>query len=298
MAFAHPRSQTVFVSVICIAAVAVALFTTRQGAGSTTNDTTLGAISAANNSDDSSADNTASSSIDWKKSFITGDVTTAGAAVTKSPPSTDTSNEDTMTAYLGKAALTSYMALQNAGLDGDKTSVDNATKKIISSALSYKTPTVYTPSDINATPKSDDVTLTVFKSAVAGSLSLYKITKNEALITRQYLENRDPEVLKQIDPIIRNYTTIIDSLRKIRTPSVISKDMLELINGFSAMKFVAESLRAAKTDPLAAMVGANNYLDGIKQIIESLQNMRKYIESRGGTFTFDGTFVDVMLSNS
>lgn len=294
MASAHPRTQIVVVSLVCIVIVAIAVLWSRGNIVKDP-DTTAGLdknlVATTNIADQVSTNNT-----DWKKYFLTGNITTDGASSTKAA-SVDNNNDQNMTAYLGKATLASYMVLQNSGLDSDQTSIDNATKNIISSTLNYKTPVTYVMSDINTTPKSDDITLTTFKSAVATSLSLYNVTKNEALITRQYLEEKNPLVLKQIDPIIKNYQDIINSLKKIKTPSVVSKNMLGLINGFSAMKFVAESLRAAKTDPLAAMVGANNYLDGIKQIIDSLQKIRTYIESRGGTFTFDGSFVDIMLNN-
>ena len=74
-------------------------------------------------------------------------------------------------------------------------------------------------------------------------------------------------------------------------------DMINLINGFSTMKFNAESLQVVHTDPLRGLLGINNYQDGIQQIIDAITSMRKNMEARGGKLIFDGTFINVMLSS-
>ncbi|MEI6304956.1 MAG: hypothetical protein WCP09_02995 [Candidatus Taylorbacteria bacterium] len=236
----------------------------------------------------------ASSSADWKKSFAdeknsTGNSTSSSSLIV---------DGDSMTAIFGKAALVSYMALKQTGMNTDTNSVDAAGQVVISSAVNSKTPKLYVLSDLKTTLRADTDTLNTFNAAVANSFSLYNVKQNEVVIANTAVAQKDYDLLNKITPIVKNYQQIIDSLKKIQTPSVLSMDMINLINGFSTMKFNAESLQLVHTDPLRGLLGINNYQDGVQQIIDAILSMRANMEARGGKLIFDGTFINVMLSNS
>lgn len=293
MAIARPRLQTLIVSVVCIAAVAIVLLMSKSDKSPNQNIIALEEASSTEtytNSDIGSA----SSSTDWKKSFASGGVATSKSNST----STSITDGDNMTAIFGKAALVSYMALKQSGLNTDPNSVDAAGQTVISSAVNSKTPKLYVISDLKTTLRTDAKTLAAFNAAVARSFSLYNVKQNEVVIANLAVAQKDFDLLKKIAPIVKNYQQIIDSLRNIQTPSVLSMDMINLINGFSTMKFNAESLQVLHSDPLRGLLGINNYQDGVQQIIDAILSMRKNMEARGGKLIFDGTFINVMLSNS
>jgi len=203
-----------------------------------------------------------------------------------------------MTALFGKEALVSFMALRQSGMTADANAVDAASQSVISSTVNAKSAEVYVLADLNTVPASDTNSLNTFSAEVARIFSLYRATRNEAVITSQSFSLGDPEILKEIDRIIDDYDQIIASLKNIRTPSVVALDMVDLINGFSTMKFNAESLRASKVDPLRGMLGVQDYQNGIKMIVNAILAMRATLESRNVSFVFDGNFINVMLGNS
>lgn len=302
MAFAHPRSQTLIVSLVCIIAVASAFVLSRDNTSSTgkstnSNDISIVDSSSVTASATSTFVDTASSSDNWKNSFVTGDVAVNGSQ--QKPPTSLTDDADqTMTALFGKEALVSFMALRQSGMTADANAVDAASQSVISSTVNAKSAEVYVLADLNTVPASDTNSLNTFSAEVARIFSLYRATRNEAVITSQSFSLGDPEILKEIDRIIDDYDQIIASLKNIRTPSVVALDMVDLINGFSTMKFNAESLRASKVDPLRGMLGVQDYQNGIKMIVNAILAMRATLESRNVSFVFDGNFINVMLGNS
>ena len=292
MAIARPRLQTLIVSVVCIAAVAVALFMTKNDRNSEENIIALGDTKPTETYTTSDINNS-SSSADWKKSFADGKNSTSNSTSTSS----FITDGDSMTAIFGKAALVSYMALKQTGMNTDTNSVDAAGQVVISTAVNSKTPKLYVLSELKTTLRADKDTLNTFNTAIANSFSLYNVKQNEVVIANSAVAQKNYDLLTKIAPIVKNYQQIIDSLKKVQTPSVLSMDMINLINGFSTMKFNAESLQVVHTDPLRGLLGINNYQDGIQQIIDAITSMRKNMEARGGKLIFDGTFINVMLSS-
>ncbi|MEI7462980.1 MAG: hypothetical protein WCK03_01125 [Candidatus Taylorbacteria bacterium] len=295
MAIARPRSQTLIISVVCVIAIAIVLLMTKNGIASPQN-SDQNIVNSRVDIGTATNTNPISNNDDWKKSFITDTVTTG-----KSQASTTSvldAPEETMTGIFGKNTLISYMALKQTGMNADPDSIDAAGQTVISSAINSKTPTFYVIDDLNITTRSGVDALAAFNVEIANTFSLYTAKQNETTIASQSIEKKDPELLKKISPIIKNYEQIIDNLRKMQTPSVLSMDMLKLINGFSVMKFNAESLQMIHSDPLRGLLGINNYQDGIRQIMDAIISLRANIESRGGKLIFDGNFINVMLSIS
>jgi hypothetical protein len=75
----------------------------------------------------------------------------------------------------------------------------------------------------------------------------------------------------------------------------MSNNMLNLLNGFSTMKFVAESLNSVNEDPMRGVIGVSAYLNGVDQLVSALRSIRDSLGTQGISFDFNENMIITML---
>lgn len=109
--------------------------------------------------------------------------------------------------------------------------------------------------------------------------------ESELLIIDRYNKSQDPSELEKLDPLIKKYTTLEDSLKNLSVPKTAIMLHIELINAISATKDGIEAMRIVSEDPLKAVVGINSYTEASQNIVPAILLIKKYLlEDKKVTF--------------
>lgn len=193
--------------------------------------------------------------------------------------------ELTSTDLLARNFFARYMELRQAGLSTNKQSQEELAEQVLKSGLVLATPKIYAPSNIKI--KNDDSVESVkrYGNEVGTIFLTYSInSRNEAVIAKDSLEKENPEILKEIDPIITSYRNILNGLLKVEAPKAMSSMHLGLVNGMSSALFTAESFRKSGTDAMQGIQGTVLTLESSRLIFDSFREMKSYIASLGITY--------------
>ena len=299
MALPHPRTQTIAIFAICVVVVlAVSVFSgSLQGKTDTMNQNYLATNSFATSTPAVSAELLNSTSTDWQKAFTNSDfITQSNKDVYASASSASDTENLSLTDKFGRQFFMNYMTLKQSGGINSSSSIDIATAQLATVGLDAAQPKLYTLKNISVINQNDTATLRAYSNSVEEITSLYNFPRNEAVITKDAAAVKSVTTLTEIDPIIAAYTKIVSRLLDTPAPMSLQQDHLDLINGFSTMKFVAESLRDSEKDPLKGIIGTNTYLQGVGQIIESLRSLRDDLGQSGISFEPDQGMLVTLLN--
>lgn len=226
---------------------------------------------------------------DWKKILIATD---------KSASSTLkdlTKNNEVLTPtdILARDFFARYMELKQLGTSKDPESQADLVKNALSNVV-LEQPKLYTTNDKILT-KAD-----ISKEAVKqygneiGNIFLKNRTgsRNEAIIARDALQKGDPELLKELDPIISSYQKMLNSFIKVVVPQSLLNAHLNLINSMNSALFIVTQLRKSGADPLSGVQATARYQATVKQMHDSLAAIRKGILDLGITYnTSEGGYI-------
>lgn len=174
-----------------------------------------------------------------------------------------------------------YMELRQAGLSADKLSQEEIASKTVGGIV-LPEPKVYGFDEISLKTDSSKEALSRYDRELKGIFIKHGTQiRNEALIAKEAQEKENPEILKEIDPLILSYENIIKDLLKIQSPQVMSILHLDLINSMSSVLFVTQSLRKSDIDPLLGAQAVAYYLESAQSLKDSRDAIRSYYSYSG-----------------
>ncbi len=231
-------------------------------------------ISAPINTTTSTADS------DWQKVLVGTGV--AGSAQKNSLSAGAVSAHSqslTATDKLGEALFSQYTQLESSGLATDPTSIDNAVSNTLANQTIFTKPKTYTAADISITAANTPDALRIYANDVATVLQSHDSNEgSEVQLAQEAIQQSDPSILAQIDPVISNYQAIIQALLGISVPPTMIKEHIDLLNSVSMMLSSAQLLRHSDADAVGgiqAIVQDKASLQGLVVSIDEIGNVLK-----------------------
>ena len=226
---------------------------------------------------------------DWKKILLTSDLTSTS---TKSGTSTNSvkdltkkaGDDLTTTDKLARDFFKRYLELREIGMQNSTTSqkqlIDVTVNKI-----PLETPKAYTIDQINAIQDISNAAIKKYGNDIGSVFKKYTVhSRNEGTIAKEALQNSDPETLKELDPIIQSYKSMLNAFIKINVPQSMSKMHLDLVNAMNGALFVTESLRKTMIDPISGIQAISQFQITTQGLFESLSSIKNYIMGLGITY--------------
>jgi hypothetical protein len=192
-------------------------------------------------------------------------------------------SDKTKTGEIGRKLFSNYLEAKKTGAVFDS----QTQNKIISETFSNKNfdPIFkkYSATDIKLSAVSD---LKTYGNNLG--LAFYegrtesKISEMDILSTA-VLNNKENEIEK-LDPIIKGYTAILNSLATVPAPQNMTDKHLALLNSTSKLLSDIEGFRQIFTDPLIGIVGVGNYYSDVELFQKSIQDITAEFEKNSVTF--------------
>lgn len=174
-----------------------------------------------------------------------------------------------------------YMELRQVGLSDDKLSQEEIASKTVGGIV-LPEPKVYGFDEISLKTDSSKEAVSRYGSEVGSIFKKYAIkSRNEAIIAREAIEKENPEILKEIDPILVSYENIMRDLLKVQAPQNMSIIHLDLVNGVSGVTFVTQSLRKSYTDPLLGAQAVAIYQETERNLFDAIRALQSYYSYLG-----------------
>jgi Bacterial TSP3 repeat len=144
---------------------------------------------------------------------------------------------------------------------------------------------IYTRGDLLLAKDSSSTTIRAYGNELGRIIKTYSISaRDEGIILRDSIDAEDPDILKELDPIIKSYQSLLSSFLKTRAPANTSLIHLALVNSFSDIITTTKGMRSLYEDPLAALQGAGHFPDARASMIMSLQRVKNYFKEQGVVF--------------
>jgi hypothetical protein len=198
--------------------------------------------------------------------------------------SSKTPTEDlTPTDLLARDFFARYMELRQAGLSQDPQSqIEVAQQVVTKSGIILSAPKLSDASSIKVRKDDTKVSVTRYGNDVGSIFIKYPINgRNEAVIAKEAIEKENPDVLKELDPIIVTYQSILNELITTEVPASLVQTHVNLINGMKISLFVAQSFRKSGNDPVLGLQATSQYLEGARKLFDSFLSIREKIGLMG-----------------
>jgi hypothetical protein len=217
---------------------------------------------------------------DWQKVLVGAGVGSSakngslnsGTASTKTQPLTET-------AKIGQVLVSDYLQLQQSGQPESTDTIDAMVSQALSDPNIVPQTKVYSFSDIKI-GKDDSISASIAYGQNLGALfKNNNAVGNEATYARDSVEQNDPSILNNIDPIIASYKNILNGLLGMTAPPSIASMHLDLVNAMSERLSVAELLRMVNTDPAAGLEGAGQYLNALQDLSNAFGEIKQYFDT-------------------
>lgn len=192
----------------------------------------------------------------------------------------------TATDKLARDFFAKYMELNQVGLANDKSSQLNLISEVIQKGIVLEKPKVYGQKDILIKVDSSPAAIRAYANEVGAIFVTFSNPqfRNETVITKESIEQEDPEILKELDPIILSYKNILNGLMKVSAPLSISSTHLALVNSISALYFSAQALRKTDSDTIASLSGTSVWLSGATALNKSFNNLKAVFDANNIVF--------------
>ena len=220
----------------------------------------------------------------WQKS-LSG---TLGASSTwATGKATPVQNNLTATDLFSRDLFSKYAEYQKAGVNfNDPQIQQQITNQVLADGTYIATPKVYTTKDIVITP---DNSLLSVKRYVNSVVTIVKsnttVHSYEPDIVQNSLNTKNPDLLKQLDPIIASYQNILKNFIATPAPSALTKIHVDLVNAMSEIVFADQSLAKVYSDGITSLAGLSAYQKGVLDLSNAITEIGQYLKSANITFT-------------
>lgn len=195
---------------------------------------------------------------------------------------------ETFTETVSRDLFAKYLFLKEQG------QFDSATQKeliqdIVSSAsLAGVEKRVYVTPDLNIVGDNSQESLVAYGNALRGAFVQNATTEvgKELVIIQGSIEGgkQDEEELKKVVLASQSYEAIERASLGIKVPFDIASLHIKLVNSYAAMSAIDIELAEMFNDPMRALVGLREYNEEIEILLESITNIRFFLENRGIIF--------------
>jgi hypothetical protein len=291
----HPQKQTVVISVVCLAAVAItAIYVYGQTPSKQGTDSQL--VSVSTKTDIGHAGMAAiGTSTDWKKQFFGNGSPDGSFTPAQGSPSTGSEENVTATDQLSRDVFTQLVNLKQTGLLNNSEMVSTTVSDLLAKASSASdSPRTYTINDILVSPNDSVTALKTYGNNVGSLLQTYTPKQDSAKIALDGMQGKDASYSEELQANATVYRTILNGLLAITAPQSMSAYHLGLVNAASDMIYISTAFSAAGTDPMGAINGLGMYQTaytlGLKNLITIRNTLHAagivYGSSEGGSFFF------------
>ena len=174
-----------------------------------------------------------------------------------------------------------YMELRQMGAVKDKASQEELVARTIGN-IQVSSPAEYTMSDILISDDESKESVMSYGEKIGSIFRKYAISsRNEAIIVKESMEKENPEILKEIDPIILSYKGILNSLVKVPVPKSISSLHLDLVNSMNGSLFIAQSFRDSGSDAIKGIQAISHFSTIQVKLFNSITSINSYYKSIG-----------------
>ncbi len=174
-----------------------------------------------------------------------------------------------------------YMELRQLGISDDKYSQQELVQKTVDS-LPSAAAKPYVMSEIKVKADNSKEAVKQYGNEMIDVFKKYVVSsRNEGLIVKDALQKSDPEILKELDPVVESYKNIVNALLKIEVPRSMDILHLELLNSVNSILFVMQSFRAALTDPISGLNAVSQYMLVTQKFASALQAIQSYLTYLG-----------------
>lgn len=174
-----------------------------------------------------------------------------------------------------------YMELRQLGFANDKLNQLDLVEKTIS-GITLSQPGLYTEKDILVKTDTSNEGVRIYANEIGNIFRTLSIkSRNEGIIAKEAVEREDPELLKEIDPIITSYKNMVNALLKVRAPQSMSKIHLDVVNGMNGLLFIAQSFRNSGTDPVLGLQAVAYHQVAEANMIDALNAVKSYLTYLG-----------------
>ena len=243
---AYPQKHTVFIFILCVlvvGSVAAYVFQGKNAARAALN-SSLKTVEVSTQP----VSTTIMPDTDWRKQFLTASSTSFVAS--KSTEKQEPFVSPTATYSLGQNFITQYVVLRQSGQNEDTEAVKASMNQVASKSIdAIDGPKVYTIAHVMM--GDDDVATRSAYAKVIGTIhARYDGREDEADVAALAFENEDVSRLTQLDPLIADYRSMINTLLAVRVPKSLAQYHVNLLNGLSALTYSTEAFRHMDTDPM------------------------------------------------
>ncbi len=194
----------------------------------------------------------------------------------------------TATDKFARDVFTQYMTTKQAN---GGTPLTTAEQKEIVLNLLDKSDTIltnveYARTDLEIAKDSSPETIRAYGNELGQIIKTYSISaRDEGIILRDSVEEEDSESIKELDPIIKAYQSLLTNFLKTKVPVSASLIHLALVNSFSDILSVVQGMSRIHTDPLSTLQAAGRFPEVRGNMITSLQRVSTYFKENGMVFT-------------
>ena len=223
---------------------------------------------------------------DWQKVLVGAGV--GNLAENSSLNSGKTSAQSqplTVTSKLGQALVSEYLQLQQSGGDESTDTINAMVSGVLNNPNIVPTAKVYTFANIKIGKDDSQNADLVYGQNLAALFKNNNVVGNEATYARDAVEQNDPTISAQIDPIITSYENILNGLLGTTVPPSIASIHLDLVNAMSERLTTARLLRTVNTDPAAGLEGAGQYLNSLQDLFNAFKELKQYFDINFSTTT-------------
>ncbi len=188
----------------------------------------------------------------------------------------------TQTDKFSQELFATVAALNQAGAI-DQTTVDKLSTSLADQIKNSVPKKVYLPSEIRVNPDNSTKAIQNYSDALN---NIYKKNKPSQTVTdvlQKFIADgneADPSVLPQLDPIIAQINTIINSLVRTEVPQSLASLHLDLINALERLAENVTDIKLYDTDTVLALRAISQYDQNIDLLDKAQSNLISAINKK------------------
>lgn len=195
----------------------------------------------------------------------------------------------TPTDMFSEDLFSKYASYQQAGADlTDPDTQQQLIGQVMADGTYIPTPQTYDLSSLKISPDNSTTAITVYSTGLQTIFEndLGPSQPDELTIVQESLNNNDPSILKQLDPIIASYTLLLKDLLAMRVPESMADMHINLVNALSEVLFADQGFTQTYTDGLTSIQGLSEYKKGVQDLSDALTAILQYFNTEGIPFFY------------
>ncbi len=205
----------------------------------------------------------------------------------KEQETASTSKPLTNTDIFARDVFAKYIALKQSGGEIDADTQEQLVQAMLVNANGSLAGRTYYRTDLRVTPNSDTTSLLIYGNAVGQAVtdSFSNKNRSELDIIKDSMQLGDEDILKELDPIIKEYTNFETRLKGITVPEAMVISHIKLLNHISEFTAIIKGMRVAYTDPISMLFAARQYPYTAKALYDDLVSLLNELNRNGVGFT-------------